>query len=302
MRRLAIMLLSAFVALTGCTPVLFQPMERMVLTPDRLSLRYDDVFFESTDGVRLHGWYLHAGPGARGTVLFLHGNAQNISTHIASVFWLPRRGFNVFLFDYRGFGRSEGVAATIADVHRDTAGALRALRRRDDVDPDRLVLFGQSLGASVAISFASERPGVFNAVIAESAFDGYRHIAREKLAASWLTWAFQWPLSFLMSDAYRPLDAVARLAPTPLLLVYDTGDTIVPPHHGVSLYRAAREPKAFWCIPGRGHIQAVLEPWVRERLLDYLDAVLAAKGESPPPVTRGLVNAPDCGFNTAVTP
>ena len=81
----------------------------MVLTPARIGLAYQDVYLPTPDGVRLHGWYLPAQGEARGTLLFLHGNAENISTHIASVYWLPAQHYNVLLIDYRGYGESTGT-------------------------------------------------------------------------------------------------------------------------------------------------------------------------------------------------
>ena len=98
--------------LGACTSLLFYPQRELVLTPDRVGLAYRDVWFKAADGTRLHGWFLPAGMnvvrGEACTVLFLHGNAENISTHIGNVAWLPGKGYNVFLFDYRGYGRSAG--------------------------------------------------------------------------------------------------------------------------------------------------------------------------------------------------
>jgi hypothetical protein len=123
-------------ALGGCSGLIFQPMRELVLTPDEIGLDYRDVHLEAEDGVRLHGWFLPAEPPRRGSVLFLHGNAQNISTHIASVAWLPAEGFDVLLVDYRGYGLSGG-SPSLAGLHLDFEAALEALLERPDTDPDR---------------------------------------------------------------------------------------------------------------------------------------------------------------------
>ena len=94
--------------LQGCSSLFFYPMEPWVQNPARQGLDYEDVVLIHPDGLRIHGWWLPARGTARGTVYFLHGNAQNISTHLMNVHWLPERGYNVFLLDYRGYGLSEG--------------------------------------------------------------------------------------------------------------------------------------------------------------------------------------------------
>jgi fermentation-respiration switch protein FrsA (DUF1100 family) len=263
--------------LGGCTGVIFQPMHELVLTPDQIGLPYEEVEFAAADGVRLHGWFLPAQAPRRGSILFLHGNAQNISTHIASVAWLPAEGFDVLLFDYRGYGRSEG-SPSLPGLHRDFAAALQALLARPEVDPGRVVVFGQSLGASLAITAlaAAPRRQQVRALIVEGAFTSYRALAREKLAGFWLTWPVQAPLALTIDDRYRPVDVIGELTPLPLLIVHGEADQVVPPDHAVALYEAARPPKTLWLVPGAGHIAAFTTPANRAELVDYLTRTLTS--------------------------
>jgi hypothetical protein len=263
-------------ALGGCTGVIFHPMRELVLTPDQIGLEYEEVEFEATDGVRLHGWFLPARAPRRGSILFLHGNAENISTHIASVAWLPARGFDVLLFDYRGYGRSEG-SPSLAGLHLDFDAALATMAARPEPDPDRIVVFGQSLGASLAITAlaASPRREQVRALVIEGAFTSYRELAREKLAGFWLTWPLQAPLGLTIDDSYRPIDAIGELAPLPLLIVHGEADRVVPPAHALALYEAAHPPKTLWLVPGAGHISAFATPVNRAELVDYLAGTLA---------------------------
>jgi uncharacterized protein len=263
-------------ALGGCTGLIFQPMRELVLTPDQIGLDYREVEFEAADGVRLHGWYLPARAPRRGSILFAHGNAQNISTHIASVGWLPARGFEVLLFDYRGYGRSEG-SPSLAGLHLDFEAALETLLARPGIDPDRVVVFGQSLGGSLAITALAALPRrqQVRALIVEGAFTSYRLLATEKLAGFWLTWPFQVPLGLTIDDGYRPVDVIGELAPMPLLIVHGEEDWVVPPNHAIALYEAARPPKTLWLIPGAGHIGAFATAATRNELLDYLTSALA---------------------------
>jgi uncharacterized protein len=262
-------------ALGGCTGVIFQPMHQLVLTPDQIGLEYEEVEFTAADGVRLHGWFLPARGPRRGSILFLHGNAENISTHLASAAWLPGDGFEVLLFDYRGYGRSDG-SPSLPGLHLDFEAALEALLARPKTDPDRVVVFGQSLGGSLAITAlaASPRRQQVRALIVEGAFTSYRALAREKLAGFWLTWPLQAPLGLTIDDRYRPIDVIDELAPLPVLIVHGEADRIVPPDHAIALYKAARPPKTLWLVPGAGHIAAFTTATNRAELVDYLSQIL----------------------------
>ncbi len=240
-------------------------------TPQEIGLAYEDVGFPTEDGVRLHGWYLPGQGPVCGTILFLHGNAENISTHIGSVYWLPRYGFNVFLPDYRGYGTSQGTPS-LPGLQADIDAAMRYLIARPDVDGNGIVIFGQSLGGASAIYYTAHtsRRAHIRALVVDSAFSSHRDIAREKLARFWLTWPLQYPLSWTISDDYSPLAAIAQVAPIPLLLIHGDRDTIVPPWHSERLYAAARAPKEYWKVEGAGHIQALQSQPLRERFASYL--------------------------------
>jgi hypothetical protein len=276
MRRLLVIGLLSL-GLLGCSNVFFFPYHEHVQTPERLGLKYEDVYFNAGDGTRLHGWYLPAPGRALGTILFLHGNAENVSTHIMSVRWLPERGFNVFLLDYRGYGASAGKP-TLAGVQDDVESALKMLTARPGVDAGRIVVFGQSLGGAIAVHRVAHTAyrGSIRALVVESAFSGYRRITREKLGDFWLTWPFQYPLSWTVSDKYSPSAAVADISPIPLLVIHGDRDPIVPAHHGQRLFELAREPKQIWIVPDGGHIQAFRKSEYRDRFVAWLTEVLSA--------------------------
>ncbi|HUL91148.1 MAG TPA: alpha/beta hydrolase [Burkholderiales bacterium] len=268
--------LAAGFVLAACTGVFFQPHRLQVATPDKLGLAYQQVIFKTRDGLELLGWFLPAKGPALGTVLQLHGNAENISTHFASLAWMPARGFNVFIFDYRGYGASEG-SATLAGAQIDIDAALDALLARNDIDKDRIVMYGQSLGGALAAYYVAHSPrrDRLRALILESTFSDYVDIAREKFADHWITWPFQWLPYLTVDDSFSPLPSMAKISPLPLLVLHGDQDRIVPVHHGKRLYDAALEPKQMWIVPGAGHIQTTGDPAVRERLVAYLRGVLA---------------------------
>lgn len=276
MRSLFILILS--VSLSACTGVFFQPQQTQYLTPDKIGLVYEDVYFHSSDGVKLHGWWLPSKGQAKGTVLFFHGNAENISTHIGNVYWLPAQNYNVFLPDYRGYGNSEGVP-TLEGVQDDINSAMKYLLQRKDVDTERIVILAQSLGGALAIYNVAHSPyrAKIKALISESAFSDYRNLTREKLASFWLSWPLQWPLSFLIDNDYSPLEAVSHISPIPLLIIHGDKDNVVPLAHGKILFEAAAPPKEMWIVPEGGHIEALKHEKYRKMLIEYLDTVLPKK-------------------------
>ena len=289
--------------LSGCTGLFLHP-DQVHYLPDRtLGTPAQDVWIDTLDGSRLHALLLPAQGRPRASLLFLHGNAENLSSHVHAVTWLPARGYEVLALDYRGFGRSQGEASVDA-IHEDARAALDWLTARytnlsnladstdsadarDDGDGGGdtardmpLVVYGQSLGASVAIRLVAQQAQARTrvaAVIADSPFASYRGIAREKLGQVWLTWPLQWPLSLLISDRHAAIDVVGRISPVPLLLIHGERDRVVPAEHSRRLFTAAGEPKDLWLIPEGGHIDAVRRESLRTRLLAFLDRVSASQ-------------------------
>jgi hypothetical protein len=274
MRSLSILILS--VSLSACTGVFFQPQQVQYLTPDKIGLVYEDVHFRSSDGLMLHGWWLPAKGEAKGTVLFFHGNAENISTHIGNVYWLPAQNYNVFLPDYRGYGKSEGVP-TLEGIQDDLNSAMGYLLQRKDIDAERIVILAQSLGGAMAIYNVAHSPyrAKIKALITESAFSDYRDLSREKLGSFWLSWPLQWPLSFLIDNDFSPLPVVNKISPIPLLIIHGDKDKVVPLAHGQALFAAAKQPKEMWVVPEGGHIEALKHEKYRKMLLEYLDRILS---------------------------
>lgn len=272
-RRMLLLALLLLPWLSGCTNLMFQPLRPHVNEPAKLGITAIDHYFPSRDGTRLHGWLLPAKGEQRGTVVFFHGNAENISTHIGSVWWLPHYGYNVFLSDYRGYGWSEGevdLDGAIVDIQAsvDYVQSLPELRLKP------LFVFGQSMGGSMTISALAryKKKANIDGLIVEAGFAHFRQIVRDKLGEFWLTWPFQWPLSFTINGEYVPEEDIGTLTPMPILIIQDLQDRVIPAHHLQQLYEASAEPKEFWQVDA-AHISAFTTDGMRQRLITYLEKI-----------------------------
>jgi len=265
-------------ALGGCAPFFFQPGPTPVVTPDRYGLAYQQVELHAADGTELFAWFLPARGEAKATVLYLHGTAENISTSFANVAWMPAAGFNILALDYRGYGDSEG-RPTLAGVQLDIDAAMRSLLERPGVDPDHIIVFGQSLGGALAIHYVAHSAyrRHIRAVVVDSAFADYRLMAQQKAADHFITWPLQWFSAFVVDNDYSPLASVAALSPIPLLLIHGERDDVVPAAHSQILFEGAHEPKDYWTIRGSGHIGALRRAEVRQRLAEFLSYSAATR-------------------------
>jgi len=285
------MLVVLALGLQGCSSVFFYPMSEHVMTPERLGIVYDDIYPVAADGTRLHGWWMHAraqagdqsantnmpAPRPRGIVLFFHGNAQNISTHFALVYWLVDYGFDVVLVDYRGYGKSQGetdLAGSLQDIQASLAFVDKA--RQSPHEP--LVVIGQSLGGSLAVAALaqSKLKDQLSGIVLIGSFSDYREIARQALSGFWLTWPLQWPLSFFVDNSYSPKQFIGQLAPVPVLIMHGRQDPVVPVGHAQELYDHARQPKYLEIIDG-DHNHLLSGKQSRQLLLEYLNRFVQQK-------------------------
>ncbi len=212
--------------------------ERVLLTdPGSLRLDFQNVSFETTDGVELSGWFIPS-EGARGVILFCHGNAGNISHRLESIQIFHRLGLDVFIFDYRGYGQSRGKP-TERGTYQDAQAAWRYLVEERQVNPSQVIVFGRSLGGAVASCLAqSHRPG---ALILESTFTSLPDIAA--------TLYPYLPVRLLLRFEYNTAEYLGRVD-CPVLIVHSGDDEIMPFSHGRRLFETAREPKKFLEISG----------------------------------------------------
>ena len=221
--------------------MLYFPARDILQTPAAAGLPYRDVELETADGERLHGWWVprRAAP-SRGHVMLCHGNAGNIGDRVLHAEILTAAGFDVLLFDYRGYGSSTGRPDEHG-TYRDARAALAWLQREPGVDPSRVIYLGESLGGAVALELAMEHPPA--GLVLLSAFTSVREMARRH---------YRVIPPAAVPDAYPSLRLIANLR-APLLVLHGGDDMIVPVEQGRALFDAAPEPKRLLILPGVGH-------------------------------------------------
>ncbi len=218
--------------------------------------------FETSDGVSLHGWFVSRSD-ASGVVLFFHGNAGNISQRLDTLRFWHDMGLSILALDYRGYGHSEGEISE-AGTRLDARAGWRYLTEARGYAPERIVVFGRSLGAAVAIELASEVGCA--GLIAESAFTTVADVARR--AYPWL------PVRFLLRMRFDSRSHVQTIV-APKLFVHSAQDEVIPFYMGQALFEAAREPKTFLAIRGAHN-----DGWLQsgERYTDGMRAFIASLG------------------------
>ncbi len=215
------------------------PGKNLIATPEQIGLNYQNVQLVTADGVNLHGWFIPSSH-AKGTIVFFHGNAGNISHRLESIDVFNGLDLNVFIIDYRGYGQSEGKV-TEKGTYRDAEAAWNYLTETRGISANKIIIFGRSLGASIATWLASKKTPA--ALILESGFTSIPSIAKRiypYLPVRWLTYF-----------KYDTKNYVKNLS-CPVLVVHSKNDEIIPFDEGLELFEAAPKNKQFLEMRG-GH-------------------------------------------------
>lgn len=229
----------------GGNQLFYFPTHDEPATPADWGFKFEKLNFKSADGTPLHGWFIPGrGVKSKATVVFSHGNAGSLGHHLGFVIWLAEAGYNVLMYDYRGFGKSGGAVDRRGMID-DVKAAFTCACKRADVDSKRLVSFGHSLGGAKSVTALGESPVKgLRAVVIDGAFASYQKMARViggQLGES------------LVSDELAPKDFVSKLSPVPLLVVHGTKDEVVPVSQGRQLFETALEPKTLFEVKTGRH-------------------------------------------------
>ena len=253
----------------GGNKLFYFPTKFSAIHPKKYGYKFEDVTFKTSDEVELHGWWLPAASvkTPKATIVFSHGNAGSLGDHLGFVTWFVRAGYNVFMYDYRGFGKSKGAVSRLGLI-QDVKAAFSYVKTRKDVDATKLISYGHSLGGAKTITaLAQEKVEGLRAVISFAGFASYQEMAQYmggNVGAS------------VVTDELSPIEQVDKLAPVPLLFLHGTKDRIVPLSQGEKLFEKAKNPKTLMKIEGGGHQEALAknEGEYRKKVLSWLDGVL----------------------------
>jgi fermentation-respiration switch protein FrsA (DUF1100 family) len=249
------------------------PAPRLVQLPDA-----EAVAFSTEDDLRLEGWFVRpAAPPTGQTVIIFNGNGGNRAYRAPLAAALADRGHAVLLFDYRGYGGNPGLPSE-RGLQRDARAALAAVAGRDDVDPERIVYYGESLGAAVAVQLATEHPP--HALILRSPFTSLPEIGQHHYPFL--------PVRWLLRDRYPSIDRITSLR-TPLLVIAAADDRIVPAEMSEQLYEAAPEPKWLITIEDADHndVSVLAGPELISAVAKFLDGVRQQGSRVRPAVPAG---------------
>jgi pimeloyl-ACP methyl ester carboxylesterase len=220
--------------------LLYFPSRAIVQTPALAALDYRELVFETEDRERLFGWWVAARAELLGHLLLCHGNAGNVGDRVLHAELLTGAGFDVLLFDYRGYGRSSGQPSE-EGTYRDARAARACLLEQTDVDPGRVFYLGESLGGTVSVNLALEHPPA--GLVLVSAFTSVRELVRVH---------YPFLPASVVPDVYPTVQRIPELR-APLLLLHGDRDEIVPLSQCQALFAAAPEPKRMDILADVGH-------------------------------------------------
>jgi len=217
--------------------ILYMPVREVVYTPDELGLDFQEVLFKSEDALQLSGWYVPA-ENSEFTVLFCHGNGGNIMHRLDSINIFYNLGLSCFIFDYRGYGASQGKMSE-EGTYLDAEAAYKWLTEEKKIQPEDIILFGRSLGGSIAAQLATKTE--VKALVIESTFTSYVDIGRKFYPYM--------PVRLFARFGYKTIDYIKSVN-CPVMIIHSRSDEVIPFEFGLELYETANEPKEFVEITG----------------------------------------------------
>lgn len=264
--------------LTSCTSLFYHPTKEIYYDVDATKIERQEITLTTTDSKKLNGWYFPQAD-AKALVLFFHGNAQNITSHFVTLFWFTQADYDYALFDYRGYGKSEGKVSNdkmLSDIQTMMSWGIKQSHEKNIP----LVVYGQSIGANLALKYLSLHPEIKpNLLVLEAPFYKYTEIAKLKAKEVWLLWPLQPLVPLLISDKNSLDDKeLAALPDYPKIFIHSENDPVVPYSQGQKTFSFTSEPKELWSYKAPHHVNGThtQDGKYRQLLLERLRVVEAA--------------------------
>lgn len=249
--------------------VMFFPTKQLEHTPSLYQLKYQDVWIpiskQNGQTDRLHGWWIPADKPDAPVMLYFHHNAINIGANVSQALQFQKLGYSIFLFDYRGFGQSEGNFPTEPQLYEDAQAAWNYLTQARKIPSNRIVIYGHSVGGAIAIDLAVKHPEAA-ALIMQSSFTSMRDMTK-RFGVYWFL-----PIELLLQQRFESLEKMKSIK-MPVLVITGTEDIQIPVEMGERLHAAAPEFKQLMIIQGRGHDNHMPEQY-KQRVKQFIEQVL----------------------------
>ena len=262
--------------LTGCNHFLYQPTSYIYVNTKKLKFPPEEIKVNSGNGQKLIAWLFRGNSNGekqnRPTILFFHGNGQNLSAHFLGLYWILEEGYDFLIFDYPGYGGSEGEPTQAGTVE---SGHVFYKWLKEN-KPGPIVIFGQSLGGAVAMQVAQQlnHDESLCLVAVDSTFASYKTAARSTLAKNWFTWPIQWLGWLLITDTEAPKKSIGKISPVPMIVIHGKKDEIISHELGEEVFELAGDPKEFWSVDEGRHISNFGDPGqgqeIREKFVNKL--------------------------------
>lgn len=239
----------------GCNSLLYYPSRAKFVNPEKLPRPPREIVYYSHQHEHLVAWHFQTPHTSKGVFVVFHGNAQNLSSHFYSMYWVLEKGYDLFIFDYPGYGASTGDPTPRNTVD---AGVLAIQYAQKEWPQLPIIVVGQSIGGAIALRSVidlKDRKSLC-AVVADSTFASYKKAGQKVMASTWFTWPFQYLSYVFISDEFSPKDRLKDLSPLPLVVIHRKTDPVIPWALGQELYEDLPAPKSFFWFDGEGHVNA----------------------------------------------
>lgn len=270
-----IILLILIVGLSSCTSIVFQPTKQMYFSPqDTLKLEPDNYNIKINENVSLHAWRFKTKQPIKGVVIQFHGNGENMTSHYVSAAWVTNHGYDLFTFDYRGYGQSSGVPS-FPEVVSDSLKVLEFVSAQYNDQPPPMIVYGQSLGSVIAYNTVRYSKIKVDQMILEGGIYSLNQISAEVLSKHWLTWLFQPMGHVLISHKYNFKKVAKDFPKIPVLLLHSKPDPIIPYRQSEKIIKKLDVPvKCLKLVEEKSHtnIGNVAKGKYRSEILDFIES------------------------------